>query len=137
MGETTVIKNYCGACRTVVAESPSAPVEEREPCAECGSTARHVELFVSETVTVREMVGVKARHGDHGKPFREVKSGDELHRDTGEWRQVHRVVDRDNDQYDEIVRRPDGTVVREVHEPLSKHRGRGAARGSDGAERRQ
>ena len=121
-------KSYCGECRTPLDESPSTSVEDREPCPRCGSTSRFVSVHVTERITVHESIGLKARHASGRKPFREVKSGDDLHRDTGEWRTVHRVIDRENNHYDEVVTGPDGRVLREVHEPLSKHTGRGAAK---------
>lgn len=120
--------SYCGECRTRLDESPSTPAEDRQPCPSCGSTSRFVSVHVTETVTVHESVGMKARHADGRKPSRELRSGGDLHRDTGEWRTVHRVIDRENDRYDEVVTGADGDVIREVHEPLSQHTGRGAAK---------
>ncbi|MCA1696019.1 MAG: hypothetical protein LC749_15560 [Actinobacteria bacterium] len=121
-------RSYCGECRTPLDESPSTSAEDREPCPSCRSTSRFVSLHVTETITVHESVGLKARHGRGRTPFREVRSGADLHRDTGEWRTIHRVIDRENDHYDEVVTSADGHVVREVHEPLSQHTGRGAAK---------
>lgn len=137
MGDTTVIKNYCGECRSVITESPSTPVEMRQPCAECGSTARHVELFVTETVTVREMVGVKARYGDHGKPFREVKSGDELYRDTGSGA---RSTESSTGTMTSTTKSSDARTAPSFERYMSPFQSTaavGAARGSDDASQRQ
>jgi hypothetical protein len=76
----------------------------------------------------RESVRVKARHGEKGKPYRETFNGDDLHRDSGEWRKVTRVIDRENDRYSERVVDEQGRVVREVDEPLNQHINRGAAK---------
>jgi hypothetical protein len=72
----------------------------------------------------------KARHGEPGqiKPYREWVSGDELHRDSGERRRVERVIDHERRRYIERITDEAGNVVRDVDEPLSDHRGRGAAR---------
>ncbi len=121
-------KSFCGECRAPLDESPSTPAADRQPCPSCRSTSRFVSVHATETLTVHESVALKARHAPGRKPFREVKSGDDLHRDTGAWRNIHRVIDRENDRYDEVVRGSDGEVIREVHERLSQHTGRGTAK---------
>ena len=127
MGDTTVT-NTCATCRTPLDESPGTPVEDRRPCPTCGSSSRHLELSVTSTLNVYGMIGLKARDAGSRKPFREVKSGYELYAETGEWRKVHRVIDRAGNQYNEVIRSAEGEVIREVHERLSDHRDRGAAR---------
>jgi hypothetical protein len=63
------------------------------------------------------------------KPFLEVKSGDDFHRDTGTFNDLERIIDRRNDRYHErIVDKETGAVIREVNEPLSDHVGRGLAK---------
>jgi hypothetical protein len=98
-------------------------------CPDCESVVRRYSLTVTETVTVRDGVKYKARHDGGGKPFQEGVSGASLFRKTGEWHDVQRTIDRANNWYDEVVRGPDGEIVREVHEPLTDHVGRGSAKG--------
>lgn len=87
-------------------------------------------MTLTDTAQAHERFGIKARHGDVGevKPYREQISGDDYHRDTGEWRHLSRVIDRERDRYTERVSDAAGNVVRDVDEPLSEHRGHGAAR---------
>ena len=71
------------------------------------------------------------RHGAHGEasPYLEAGQKIDLFQATGEHRQVDRVIDRESDLYFEKITDADsGQVVREVSEPLSKHRGRGDAK---------
>ena len=124
----------CRGCGASVPEPPR--IEDRQPCPACGSTARTFASTLAATVEPRSSLAHKARHGEVGKvkPYREAFSGSDYHRDTEEWRQVSRVVDRENDRYTERVVDAAGDVVREVDEPLSEHRGRGAAKPPDGGE---
>jgi hypothetical protein len=111
-----------------------ALVEVREPCPTCGSLARTFNLMVGGTIQAHSSIRIKARHGQVGdvKPFHEQTSADDYHRDSKEWRRVSRVIDRENDRYNdrynERITDAAGNVVREVDEPLSEHRGRGAAK---------
>jgi len=78
---------------------------------------------------MREALDLKARHGQSGRPFVHVKTGDDLFRKTGKWNKLNRRVDRDKDWYDEKIMDPEtGKILHEVHEPLSQRRGRGSAR---------
>jgi hypothetical protein len=65
---------------------------------------------------------LKARRRGQGKPFLEQKVGDDLHRKTGTWNRLERVIDREHDRYREhIVDPQSGAVLRDVDEPLSQH----------------
>ena len=119
----------CGECDALLNELPSIPAKERRPCPTCGSLSRKFEITIQDTVIVREKLGVKARHKPAGKPFREITSGDDLHRKTGKWMHLERTVDRDNDLYKEVVKDPKtGEIVHMCEEPLTKHRGHGSAK---------
>ena len=128
MSETPNRTVQCSGCGTPLQEPTR--IEDREPCPTCGSLARTVNASFTDTVQARERLNLKARHGDVGevKPYREQINGDELHRDSGEWHRVSRVVDREDDRYTERITDEAGNVVREVDEPLSDHRDRGAAK---------
>lgn len=58
-----------------------------------------------------------------GKPTVTVKAGSEQYRETGEWRDIERVVDRENDLYRERIVDADGNEIKNVEEPLSDHQG--------------
>ena len=122
---TTVSCSECGA--SVLEQGQ---VDDPEPCPGCGSTARKFAVILTDAAAAYDSLATKARHGDVGqaKPFREAFTGFDYHRDRHEWRQVSRVVDRENDRYIERIVDAAGNVVRDVDEPLSQHRDRGAAK---------
>jgi len=119
----------CGNCGRELDEPPSTPVPERQPCPECGSTGRCAEIGISSTVTARGMLSFKARRIRSGRPFAEGKVGNDLHRKSGRWFRLERIIDHARDWYREIISdRRTGKVIHHVDEPLSKHIGHGAAR---------
>ena len=119
----------CGDCGLQIDGDTSAPTETRLPCPFCGSMTRAIHVTVRDTVTIKEKLGMKGRHAGGGKPFVEQVYGDDLHRDTGSWRHLSRVIDRENDEYHEVVKDPaTGEILHECHEPLSQHRSHGAAK---------
>jgi hypothetical protein len=129
MNETSVTV-ACGRCATVLDESQSLPPEERQPCANCGSVARHAHVHVFDTgVEVHESVSIKAKRPGLKRPFREGKYGDSFHHDTGKWNERRMTIDREQNRYQERIVDPQtGRVLRDVDEPLDQHRGRGLAR---------
>ena len=119
----------CGKCGAVL----SPPVHAASMCPGCGKALSEIRVLVEEEVplTIRERLQTKVRHGQPGEvaPHLETTAGDDLKWSTGRWLRVERRVDRENDLYTETLTDPEtGEVVREVHERLSEHRGRGAAK---------
>lgn len=118
----------CARCFTELAEYPSASLGQKLPCPNCGSIARSFGVTISNEVTLREKFQVRLHPEKKGWRY-EVKSGDDLHRNSGDWMKVTRIVDKQNDNYHERIVNPlTGSVVHECHEPLSQHRGHGADR---------
>lgn len=115
-------------CGTSVPEPPR--IKDPKPCPICASMARTFAVTLTDKVEAHDGLASKARHGDVGKvrPYREAYTGSDYHRDSKEWRQVSRVVDRENDRYTERIVDAAGNVVREIDEPLRQHRGHGAAK---------
>jgi hypothetical protein len=71
----------------------------------------------------------KVREPGRKKPRLEIKQSDSLTRSTGRWATLMQRVDRGNDRYDKtVVDQETGEVLRDCHEPLSEHTGRGSAR---------
>jgi hypothetical protein len=62
---------------------------------------------VSDTLHVREKIGMKGRRPGLKRPFVEQIAGDDLHRKTGRWMRLHRVIDRIRNWYSERVVDPD------------------------------
>jgi hypothetical protein len=128
MDETPNRTVHCNGCRTPVEEP--ARLEDREPCPICGSLARTFDVRLYDSAEVHNGIKLKARHSDVGKvkPYVESFHGDDYHYDSSEWRRVSRVIDREHDRYTERILDAAGNVAREVDEPLSEHRGHGAAK---------
>jgi hypothetical protein len=65
---------------------------------------------------------------------REVTSGADYSVTRQRWVRFYRLPDRAGDQYEELVVDPEtGEVIHSCKEPLSEHRGRGAAKNGSGA----
>ena len=122
---------WCVGCGSIIGDGLSTPVDDQVRCPSCPSTRRFVALDAHDScvIQVHEQVHLKDRQGTGRKALREVKSGDDFHRQSGRWNKIERVIDHRNDWYDEVIIDPStGSVIREVHEPLSKHQGHGSAK---------
>jgi hypothetical protein len=84
----------CGDCGRELDEPASTPVPGRRPCPQCGSMVRLAEVGIGSTLTLRSMLAFKARHAGPGRPFAEGKVGDDLHRKSGHWFRLERIIDR-------------------------------------------
>ena len=119
----------CADCKTeLLGWSQDEVPAERTPCPHCGSLSRLVDVYVTDTVEVHSMLGVKAKTPGERRPFSEQKVGDEFFRKTGRWHRVRRLVDRRGNRYVEHIEDAEtGEVIRDVEEPLTDHQGRGDA----------
>ena len=71
----------------------------------------------------------KMRLAGVGKPVYEFLDGHDLQKSTGKWMTKERIIDRQNDKYQEKVTDPEtGAVIHHCEEPLSKHWGHGSAK---------
>jgi DNA-directed RNA polymerase subunit RPC12/RpoP len=122
-------KSKCGNCGTMLNESPHIAIHDRNACPECGSLSRFIEANITDSVTFRERVGLKAKRPGLKRPHFESVSGDDLHRATGQWNRLERVIDRENNRYrEEVVDPSTGRVIRLCEEPLTAHQNRGSAK---------
>lgn len=107
------------------------------PCPKCGSIYQHHKITVVDTISLR----VETEFGLHGKSAETRKGTNRARRHVreryltvkasadGVRRRVHRTFDRDLDLYEEVVTEEEtGWLVRYLREPVSAHRGRGAAK---------
>ncbi len=118
---TYVICNKCNWHLDVI-----AGFDESMPCPNCGENDWNHDVSEEEKAELRKKVKLKERNEKGKKPHRIIYSGEELFRKTNKWHQIERVVDRNNDVYHEKITDLDtGEVIREVWEPLSKHKGHG------------
>lgn len=74
----------------------------------------------------REKIGLRTKRKGGKRPFAEQVGGDDLHRLTGRWTRIRRLIDRDRNRYIEKISDSDGRVLRDVDVPLDQHRGHGA-----------
>lgn len=122
----------CSECGILLGEL--ANDTNRLPCPECGSMKRTIHLQLSDTIDhpVVEMIDMKVKKPSltgSRKLRLHIKSGQELSRRLGRYVNKERVLDKDNDQYLEIVTDPlTGEVLHHCDEPLSKHQGHGSAK---------
>src|SRR5437763_1918267 len=75
-------------------------------------------------------VGLRMKHFRISRWLTDVFSGSDLRRSVGDVVRKYRRIDRANDRYVEHVQTDDGTVLRDVDEALSSHRGHGSAKKS-------
>jgi hypothetical protein len=89
-------------------------------------------LGVAESAAIRESFEIRVRRGGKlGRPALEQRQGDDHFAAEGRWVQKMRRIDREGDQYDEVITDPEtGRILHEKHERLSDHRGHGSARGN-------
>ncbi len=119
----------CLKCKQVLDEPSDIAETERKPCPVCGSLSRHFEQKIEEGVPIHDCLDTKARHAESGKSFKEIRVGDSLSRKTKKWMDYKRIIDRENDWYEETVIDPEtGEVIHRCAQPLSKHRGHGSVK---------
>ena len=121
------ILETCPSCKTGTLITTEARPDGHAKHFSCGHA--HYDTHVEDTLEFHESLGFKARSQGKGKPYIEGKAGDDLHRKTGKWMHLQRIIDRARNWYKEIVTDPEtGKVVHCCEEPLSEHRGHGSAR---------
>lgn len=124
------IKIICDNCKQTLNESiVSTASLDVPPCPSCGSRKRVICTYIQETVKIKEKVSGKTKKQGIKKPTYEFVAGDDLHNKSGKWHTKKRIIDRDNDRYEEVVSDPEtGKIIHRCDEPLSKHRGHGLAK---------
>jgi hypothetical protein len=117
----------CPSCKTGTVVTTEARPDGQAKHFSCGHT--HYDIRLEETLTFRACLGYKAKSQGKGKPYVEGKAGHDLHRKTGRWMHLQRIVDRARNWYTEVVTDPEtGKVVHRCEEQLSEHRGHGSAK---------
>ena len=117
----------CQGCYARIDESLKD--QPPEPCPICGSTIRDVDLTITDTSESHEKIGFQAKMPGFKKTRREAIWGDEKFVDQNKWVHKERVIDRENNQYIEVVEDSiTGEIIRQCHEPLTQHFGHGSAK---------
>jgi len=118
---------FCAACELLLGEDwTSCP---SGPCPKCGHDAR-VWYPVGQEFRLRISRSRSRERPPGGGPWvYQDQEGDSFFKAEGRMHYVERIIDRVAGEYHErIIDKETGKVVREVHEPLANHRGRGSAR---------
>ena len=122
----------CGDCGLALPPEWSASPDEH-PCPTCGSTAKHVEITLVDTIPCpRDYLSYDV-HDDafssRRNPRKQRVHRPTYSRDDNRMRDEIRVIDKYQNQYDKVITDQEtGDIVYECHEPLTEHQGRGSAR---------
>ena len=121
-------RTECAGCGKRLAQALTlAEAEVTSPCPACGSTARSIFASVTESVVLRDGVGMKARRVGQKKPFVESISMPSHSRTLDKLVHHERLIDRDNNLYHEkVTEYESGNTIHEQQEPLSEHAGHGS-----------
>jgi len=118
----------CADCGATIDSSADTP-QERIPCAICGSTRRIYHVSITETLTIWDGFGMKAKRPGEKRPYVEDLSIPSFSHSKDKLVHRQRVIDRDNDKYlEKVTDYETGDVIHHCEEPLSKHQGHGSAR---------
>jgi hypothetical protein len=125
------VKTYAN-CEYCWEGSDEDNVDEREPCPECGSTARRISVHVEERLALRESIGGKIK--DQKLPSRKKVRVEFF--DGYEWSvalekviKKSRLIDKREDLYHERIEDPEtGEIIHECKESLTEHQGHGYAK---------
>jgi hypothetical protein len=112
----------------VLDETYNLPELKREPCPQCGSLGRFLHMDISEDITIREKLRLRHKVPGQKRPIAEIVSGDDLHRDSGAWVRLLRVIDRGKNWYKETITNSFGVMLHHQDHPLDKHTGHGSAK---------
>ena len=114
----------CGELLEVVGEA------DREPCRRCGSLKRTYSEHLESKIQLRSKLRWKHKRPGFRRALAEGVSGSERSVRSGRWVTKKRLIDRENDWYEElVVDEESGDTVHESRERLSDHRGHGSAKG--------
>lgn len=120
----------CGG--TLPSARPGRFAHGRQPCPACGPGNRFVKVvieFHSDLTLKKKMTRGFRSGGGRSRAAQEHWTGYVLGAD-GTRRDRQRVVDREHNHYIERVTDEDGTVIRDVDEPLDDHQGQRSAKSS-------
>lgn len=113
-----VAEKQCANCENTM------KIEENQ-CPICGS--RNMRLDITDEYVMFDQISLRAKNKGQKKAFKEVVSGHETSDKYGIV-EKKRVIDRENDWYEEEVKTLDGIIAHDCKEKLSDHRGHGSAK---------
>lgn len=127
---TEVYQNsLCGQCGDELDEAPSTAIGARESCPSCGSLVRSFHVKISDKIEMYNLIKLQHKELGQKKPKTEITSGDDLHRDSGRWMNLERILDRGKNWYEETITDIlTGKITHHVAHPLDQHTGHGTAK---------
>lgn len=121
-------RTECSECGVEI--DPTKDTETfRVPCPACGGQKRTMHGSVSEALSARDGIGVKAKRPNEKRPYIEDRSMPSY--SYSREKLVHRemVIDRDNDNYyEKVTDYETGEIIHENQESLSAHQNHGSAK---------
>jgi hypothetical protein len=111
---------HCSQCDRALQEPVSAVASTREPCPHCGSTVRIIRVTAADTVTMHEGARIRSTRPGKGGWLKDIRSGDDYTRALGAWGERTLELDREHNQYLELIKLYDGTEI-ESSARLSEH----------------
>lgn len=113
----------CSECGAVLERDEDS--DSLLACSKCGATSSKPIRDIKEKVIIKFK-----QAGATGDPDLRIKIADEFYKEEREWRQIQMSIDRNNDSYEKTVINPEtDEVLYHKREPLSRHIGRGSAKG--------
>lgn len=115
-------ESYCKDCGQKLSEDDKV-------CPNCGSEKKYIKLTFEEKIELHDQIqGIGEKQGIKGFA-QEFKVGDDLYRNSVKWYYKERYIDREKNQYKEIVKdKTTGKIIHKCEEPLSEHKGHGSAK---------
>ncbi len=116
----------CGRCGLVLDDREGT---DRQPCENCGSLSRSYSEHLEATIQLRSQLQWKHKRNGLRLPLAEGVSGSERSVRLGRWMIKKRIIDRENNWYEEVVVDEEtGEVVYESSEALTDHTDHGSAK---------
>jgi len=118
----------CGDCAAPLKDAiPSDDPTQRKPCASCGSTKCSYHVFIVDSESLRDGLGMKANRPGEKRPHIETKAGPDHSRSRRKLVHREQIFDRENDRYfKRVTDYESDEIIHECEEPLSQHVGHGA-----------
>jgi hypothetical protein len=93
----------CGKCGRSLDDQQSIPVEQRQPCPDCGSITRQFRVTVEDRIEMHESVTVTSARAGARKWFQRTVSGDSYTRGHEAWGERVLDINRESDSYREAM----------------------------------
>lgn len=116
------MKNYkCTECNHTFCE------EDADKCPKCGSQYLNICIRFGEHIAINDCISAKVKQEGTKKPVKEVFMGADRSISRKKYVNKSRIIDRENNYYEETVTDPDtGEVMHICKEPLTDHWGHGS-----------